>query len=147
MESYVEWPRWSPNSRNTTVKASELRRFTSRNRPTTRIPDTIVSDHDPSFTSNFGRKLTEYYGTKLLMSTVFTLRREEHPEGYRIHRTNPTDLNSTTNWLGRQNPLTELHWIEYKAQRDSSLNLLCHMPMIIGGINLIEKAKPGVRRL
>jgi hypothetical protein len=38
------------------------------------FPESIVSDHDPRFTSRFWRMLQEAAGTKLLMSTAF------HPE-------------------------------------------------------------------
>jgi transposase InsO family protein len=35
------------------------------------LPESIVSDHDPKFTSKWWREIHRLLGTKLLMSTLF----------------------------------------------------------------------------
>jgi len=67
---------------NTMIKASELVSIYIKEIVRLhRLPDTIVSNCDPKFTSKFWKETHRILGTKLLMSTVFHPRWMEHLRG------------------------------------------------------------------
>jgi len=136
---------------NTTVKASELVSIYVKEIVQLHgLPDMIVSDCDPKFTSEFWKETHRILGTKLLMSTAF------HPQtdgaSERANRSIGQILRTLvrpdqTDWVDKI-PLTEF---ALNSNISSSTGFAPfelnygHMPMIIGGITPIEKAKPGVR--
>jgi RNase H-like domain found in reverse transcriptase/Reverse transcriptase (RNA-dependent DNA polymerase)/Integrase zinc binding domain len=136
---------------NTTVKASELASIYVKEVVRLHgLPDSIVSDRDSKFTSKFWKETHRILGTKLLMSTAF------HPQtdgaSERANRSVGQVLRTMirpdqTDWVEKI-PMTEFA-INSNISSSSGfapfeLNY-GHMPMIIGGISPIEKAKPGVR--
>jgi hypothetical protein len=137
---------------NTMIKASELSELYIKEVVCYHgLPDSIVSDRDPKFTSKFWSETHRILGTKLMMSTLF------HPEmdgaSQQVNRSIGQILRTMvepnqTHWVDKI-PLVEF---AINSNISSStgfapfeLNYGC-MPTLIGGITPMEKAKPSVKR-
>src|ERR1700676_1452144 len=137
---------------NTTTKASELASLYIKEIVRLHgLPESIVSDRDPKFTSRFWSETHRILGTKLVMSTAFPPQMDGASE--RANRSIGQILRTMvepnqTDWVEKL-PLVEFA-INSNISSSSGfapfeLNY-GHMPTLIGGITPIENAKPGVKR-
>jgi hypothetical protein len=135
----------------TTIKASELASLYIREIVRIHeLPDSIVSDRDPKFTSRFWRESHQILGTKLMMSIVFHPQTDEASE--RANRSVGQILHvmiepNQSDWVEKI-PLMEF---AINSNISSSTGFAPfklnygYMPTLIGGITPMEKAKPGVK--
>jgi len=136
----------------TTIKASELASLYVKEIVRIHgLPDSIVSDRDPKFTSKFWRETHRILGTKLMMSTAFHPQTDGATE--RANRSVGQILRimvepNQTDWVDKI-PLAEF---AINSNISSSTGFAPfelnygYMPTLIGGITPMEKAKPGVKR-
>jgi hypothetical protein len=136
---------------NTTIKASELSDlYIKEVVHYHRLPDWIVSNRDPKFTSKFWSETHRILGTKLMMSTSFHLEMDGASE--RVNRSIGQILwtmvePNQTNWVDTI-PLVEF---TINSNISSSTGFAPFelnygfMPTLIGGITPMEKAKPSVK--
>jgi hypothetical protein len=115
------------------------------------LPDSIVSDRDPKFTSRFWRESHRILGTKLMMSTAF------HPQTDGATERANRSVGQILRVMIEPN---QSDWVEKIPLMEFAINSNISsstgfapfelnygfMPTLLGVIPPMEKAKPGVKR-